>query len=349
MKKLLSLLLCGLMLLGAASALVSCGDRSPVVLSYKGLSLTENQFIYELAMEKTSYLSNNKLNEDKESVWTTLTSSGITVDSACMNGLIRSEILKLYFASYAMEEGYGLTQQEEALIENGMQEYVENFPNRADFDRYMSNFSVGYDSIRELMRLQYLSQKGQALLFGEGKSLEITDDDALNYFNSHYATLIHVYVNNVNKTYPNGKTVPLTQDEIQAQNEKIARLERELTADNLEERLSESEDFFSKEGAKAVTVSRGSQSKAYDEALFSAKVGELKKAECENGVYFILRRPLDASLYTEEEKKNIFSLLTEQEMNRLYDSVQKEVERNSEILNLYSFSKAKYFTAFESN
>ena len=349
MKKVISLLLCAVMLMSAAASLCSCGDRSPVVLSYKGFRITENQFIYELAMEKTAYLTNNKLNEDKESVWTAMSEGGITVDSACMNGLLRSEILKLYFAAYAEEKGYGLTQQEEKLIDDSMAEYVGNFVDRQSFDFYMSNFSVGYDQIRDLMRLQYLSQKGQSLLFGKGQSLEISDDDALKYFNDNYATVLHVYLNNVNKTYPNQKTVPLTQEEKESKNAQIARLEKELTAENLPSYLKESDDFFRKEGAKAVTVQKGGQAKAYDSALFGATVGQVVKAECENGVYFILRQPLDASLYTEDEKKKILTLLTEQKLTEIYTAAIKDAAMDSQTLNRYSFAKAKYFTSFEPN
>ena len=197
------------------------------------------------------------------------------------------------------------------------------------------------------MRLQYLSQKGQALLFGEGKSLEVTDEDALKYFNESYATVMHIYVNNVNKTYPNQKVVPLTEEEKAAQNEKIARLEKELTAENFKDYLKESEDFFAKEGAEPVTVSKGTQSESYEKALFEADRSTVVKAECENGVYFILRQPLAAELFTEDEKKAILTLLTEKEMTKLYETAVKEAVTDKEILNLYSFAKAKYFTSFD--
>jgi hypothetical protein len=346
MKKILSLLICAAVLLGALTCFSSC-DTSPEVIRYGDFSLSENQFIYELAMEKTAYLSNNNITTDQSTIWSAMTPSGVSVDTACMNGLLRSEVLKMYFAAYAQNQGYGVTYEEERLIDENMKSLVSNFKDRESFNGYMANFNVGYDEIRALMRLQYLSQKGQALLFGEGKELEITDGDATAYFHDNYATVKHVFINNVNKTYPNQKVVPLTAEEKAEKDALIARLEQELTSSNFDEYLKQSEDYFSQENAREITLCRGTQSQSYEAALFGASVGQVVKVQCDNGVYFILRQDLDESKFTEEEKKAILTLLTENEMTKLYEAARKDAVFNQEILNLYTFAKAKYFTTFD--
>ena len=347
MKRSISLLLALILLFGALSSLTSCGDNSPVVIRYKDLTITQNEFIYELALEKTAYLSENKISADEESVWTKKTLSGITVDQACMNGLLRSEILKLYFASYAVEKGYDLTASEEELIDKSMNDYVGNFVDRKSFDIYMSNFSVGYDQIKKLMRLQYLSQKGQALLFGEGQSEEVTEADAVSFFNKNYVTVKHVYVNNVNKTYPNNKTVPLTESEKAEKNAKIAELQGKISSESFSSYLNRSEDGFAKEGATAITFCKGSYPEAYEKAAFEANVGQVVKAECPDGVYFICREPLNAEILTDDMKKQLMTQLTEEALTRIYEGAKSEAVTDHEILNLYSFASALYFTTFE--
>ncbi len=86
---------------------------------------------------------------------------------------------------------------------------------------------------------------------------------------------------------------------------------------------------------------------AYERAAFSCGVGQVVKAECADGVYFICREPLNANALTEELKEELMLRLTEESLTKFYETAEKTVEKNQEILNLYSFSQAKYFTNFQ--
>ena len=87
-------------------------------------------------------------------------------------------------------------------------------------------------------------------------------------------------------------------------------------------------------------------SKAYEEKLFEASIGDVSYLQTEEGFYFILRKELNADYFTEKETTAVMSLLTEKALDEIYLEVVSSAEFNDEILNKYSFSSAKYFTSY---
>lgn len=331
--------------LGTAACLSSCGDNSPVILRFGQEYITENEFVYELALSKTQYLSENSLQQDDPLLWAQKVADGSTVGEACMHQLKKSLVLRLYFADLARSKGFGLTQEEEELVRNSVDKMVANFSTRAEFDRYMGAFRVGYDQILRLMRQQYLSQKGQALCFAQGAPMEVTQQDAVEYFTKNFVTVKHVFVNNVNITYPNNKTVPLTPEQVEEKNAKIATLRQSLTVENFDTYLSQSEDFFSKK-PQAVTLQRGESGlEEYDRVAFEAQVGQIEEAVTPNGVFFILRQSLDSTYLTQELTKALQAKLTQKALDGLYDTYLPQCALEAALWNQYSFSTAPSFTA----
>lgn len=342
---LLTLILALCLLVGTALCLSSCGDNSPVILRFGQQYLTENEFTYEMALSKTQYLTENSLTEDDPLLWAQKLSDGSTVGEACMAQLKKSLVLRLYFADLAQTKGYGLTQEEEDLVRQSVDKMVSNFSTRAEFDGYMGAFGVGYDQILRLMRQQYLSQKGQALCFAQGAPMEVTQQDAVEYFTKNFVTLKHVYVNNVDRTYPNNKTVPLTPEQTEEQNAKIEAIRQELTVENFDTFLSQSEDHFAKE-PKAVTLQRGESGlEEYDRAAFEAQVGQITEAVTPKGVFFILRQSLDSAYLTEELTKSLQAKLTQEALDGLYDTYLPQCSLEAALWNQYSFATAPSFTA----
>ncbi|MBE6590623.1 MAG: hypothetical protein E7646_01110 [Ruminococcaceae bacterium] len=335
-------IICALFILSTLLSLVSCSAGGAVVISYKDQRLTERDFIYELAMEKSSILSENDLSQDDASLWAAKDSEGKTMDKIYMENLKKTLVLRLYFAQYAIDKGYGLTDNDLSLVKDSMNKYAQNFSSLEEFNGYMSNFDSDYDSIHELMKTQYLSQKGQYLLFGSGGEKEITEENAREFFVKNYATSEHIFINNVSKVYPNQKVVPLNDEEKAEKNAYIEDLKSKITAENFKEYLSVSEEKTSE-----YTICQGmTDNREYEEKLFQSSVGEISYLQTEQGFYFILRKELNADYITDDETKAIMSLLTEKAMDEIYLTVVSSAEFNDEILNKFSFSSAKYFTSY---
>jgi hypothetical protein len=338
MKKIVLILL----IISAVFSVCSCSSGGPVVMSYKNQKLTERDFIYELAMEKSSILSKNNLNEDDSSLWKAKDVNGKTMDKLYMENLKKTLVLRLYFAEFAIEKGYGLTDNDLSLVKESMDKYAANFKSIDEFNSYMANFNSNYDSIHELMKTQYLSQKGQYLLFGPGGEDEITKEDAKEFFIKNYATAEHIFINNVSKIYPNQKVVPLNEEEKAQKNAYIEDLKSKITPESFKDYVSLSEEKSSEH-----TVCKGmTDSKAYEEKLFEASIGDVSYLQTEEGFYFILRKELNADYFTEKETTAVMSLLTEKALDEIYLEVVSSAEFNDEILNKYSFSSAKYFTSY---
>ena len=312
-------------------AVLSCGRRS----------INEAQFGYELALEKTSILNKNGYSADNASVWSAADSEGVTVAEASMKELIKNESLKLYFADYAEKQGYPMNQADRDAVSSAMDNFVAGFGSRSEFDKYMDKVGVNYSMVKSMLELQYMNQKGQQLLFGAGGSMEVTDEAAREYFEKNFITVKYVYVNNVNVTYPNGKTVPMTE----AQKAEAQRIIGELRASLTPETMADAQSGDGYSAAGPETVGRDSLKNAeFAKAAFAAKTGAVTEADCGDGVYFILRLPLDKDQLDDNKLKELKTKLTSDKLDALYENVKDRINVNEELLNGFSFTDGQYFS-----
>ena len=314
---------------------LSCGSRS----------ISRGQFAYELAMEKSTILSDNGYSKDEPSLWTALNSEGKTFGQVSMEKLVRNEALKLYFADYAQKNGKGLTSAEMKSVNETMESFASNFGSRRAFDDYMRDFGVNYNSVKELMVTQLLSQKGQQMLYGKGAALEITDAKVRSVFKSEFASVRFIFVNNVNTTYPNGKTVPLNDAQRAEKQAIIDELSSKLSEENFDEYASRSDSGFSSQ-KETQTFRKGSTKNAeYEEAVFAAGIGEIEAVQCPDGFYFFIRDGLDESWLTDERLTEIKNSLASESLDELYVKIKDSVTVDESVVNSFSFADSKYFSS----
>ena len=330
----------------ALTAVTACGCAADQkALSCGSRSITRGQFCYELAMEKSAILSDNGYSSDDPAIWTAVNSEGVSFSQISMQKLIRDESLKLYFADYAVSNGNGLTAEDKQKILDTMDSFAASLGGKSEFNNYMKDFGVNYNSVRDLMTTQYLSQKGQAMLYSKGSELEITDTKVKNFFKSDFASVRYVKVNNVNATYPNGKTIPLNAEQKAAADGLIAELTQNLTEENFDSFTPSSQVGFTRQ-SETQTFRRGSTgSKDYEEAVFSAKTGQIVSVQCSDGYYFFIRDKLDESWLTDERLAELKNSLASDSLDALYERIKDRISLNDAVINSFSFSDSKYFSS----
>lgn len=332
----------------AAAALAAfsggcAADRK--VLSCGSRSISRGQFKYELAMEKSAVLSESGYGSDDASLWSAVNSGGKTLEQASMEKLLRDESLKLYFADYALSNNQALTAAELQTVNDTMESFAATFGSRRAFDDYMKDFGVNYNSVKDLMVTQYLSQKGQQLLFGKGSANEITDAKARALFKSDFASVRYIYINNVNTTYPNGKTVPLNAEQKARAQELIDELLAALTEENFNDYAPVSEVGFTRQ-SETQTFRKGTTKKTdYEEAVFAAKTGQIVSLQCSDGFYFFIRDRLDEDWLTDERLTEIKNSLATESLDALYEKIKDRITVDQAELNSFSFADSKYFSS----
>ena len=194
----------------------------------------------------------------------------------------------------------------------------------------MQNYGINYDEMYVYYLHQGLASIGNYMLFGEGGTMEITDEAARSFYNKNYVTVGCIFINNQNKSYPNGKTVYLPEAEKQA---------KTALAHEVYQRLQDGEDFAElyrtysdkktadTEGETYTFTRGGFGNTEVEEAAFALTPGTVKMVETDQGIFILQRRGLN-NKYFETEKDSITTTLEEQKKAELLAAEEKHFSVN---------------------
>lgn len=307
----------------------SCAGGKDAV-RYKDFGLIDAIFRYQCCLDKTSYLyeangttsdrtSASQL-QDNAAIWAMEDAKGVSVAETLKQGVLNRLEWMLYLEQYAKDRGYTLTDEDRAEVKNDFNELVKNFETKSAFNKAMKNYGINYDQMYEYYLHQALASIGNYLLFGEGGAMEISESAAKAYYEKNYITVGVIYINNQNKTYPNGKTVYLPDGE---------KAEKTALAENLYQRLQNGEDFAAlyreysdrqDANGDTYTFTHGEFGvDAVEEKAFALSVGTFAKVETDAGVFLLARRGLN-NAYFEQEKKTVTTALEEAKKAELLEA-----------------------------
>lgn len=293
----------------------SCsGVEEKAAVSYEGEEVSCAVFQYLCCLKKTDYLyeaygvssstvSSSQL-QDNAAIWSAQAEDSTTVAETLKSDVLSQVELLLYFQDVAKSRGYALGTEEKKLVQKEFDKFVAKFDSKKAFEQEMKKYGVDYDQMLAYQCLQTLAYQGEELLFGENGSMKISSDAAKAYFRENYVTASYVFINTKNKTYANGKTVVLPEEEKEA---------KKGLADEVYQKALAGEDFaalvrsFSdktvsdKEAQNGVTFRKGSFSAEAEKTLLTLKAGEIARADTEEGVYIFCRKNLDLSAFDGEK------------------------------------------------
>lgn len=365
----LSLLLCAALCAPLFSSCSKISDKK--ILTYKDQSVTEAVFRYLCCTEKTQYLyeayqTNSSATqasdlEDKAALWTMTDQNGVSVGDTLKNSVLNRLKIELYLAQAAKDAGYSITAEIRSKLRSGFNQMGKNFESKEAFDQALQEYGVNYDLLFDYYQLQTLASKGEDLLFGEGGKMAPTDARVQKYYDEHYFTFNFIYINNVNKTYPNGKTVYMPAEEKDRKNALIEELAGKIAVLN-----GETAAPAPAEGEEPEAVTFESLCRAYserftdstlengltyrigtfplpeiEEAVLAAEEGKFVRVDASDGVYFVARLPLDQKKLA-DEKDSVTEELVEISKQGLVDSVPDDFKVNESLLASVSVADLKH-------
>ena len=319
-------------------------------LTYRDQTVPQAIFQYLCCVEKTNYLyelygadrSTTKASslQDSPAIWTAADADGKTMGEHLKENVLDSLRVMVYLAQYGVDEGYTLSASDEASVKKNLDSLAANFNTKSEFNELIAQYGVDYDLLYEYYLLQARASIGNYMLFGDNGKMAVTDAKVREYYSSHYQTVRLILINNQSRTYPNGKTVYLPEDE---------KERKTALADEILEKLKAGEDYaalcraYSDGYTDEETIASGFTFKSGDDAArlweksipSDAKNGEWMKIETEGGIFLIAKAALDQTKL-DAEKDSISDELENELKKELADSVSSEMNVDREYLDSVS-------------
>lgn len=349
MKRVISLLMAILFVVGAVFLGGCAGKEYPPIITYGQKSVSINMFNYIFSLSKTMALSNLGITqEQEEELWQS--SVGEVFAQEIKNDAVNTAMSMAYFADIAEKEGIQLTKQEQNSIEDQMDQMLTQYKvNKNGFNEMMSVCGANYDVVKDFLTLQLLANKGKEKALGQNGVHAVTEQEYLDYYNQNFVTVRHICVNNVNKVEANDKVVVLTDEEKAVKDAQIEDIMMSLASgQDLSDFAEFSSDDLLKYQPQGVTIplttllyqmayiAEESQTpfnfyglyyyflqniSGFSKAVTEGKQGEYQKLQSDKGMFIIQCLPIDMQKY--ESYKSIFSQDGSVEAIKIIDLMQQ--------------------------
>lgn len=285
--------------------------RGRVVMTYDGLSLTEDIYRFWMSCYRAQF-AHLEATEGADKLAT-------LADTNIRKSLIAASVFDA--------TGLRLDRTARNQIDGAMRSLVELYGSREALDEALAVYEITYDGLR--LAISY-EQKAAALsnyLFGEGGVYAPGEKECEDYYKELYCrvqviTLLYVDF----KLDANGERIfdrttgkylyeEKTDEALDAQLEKEAELASKLY-DGIDEIAFQqllaayNNDNAAKEYPSGYYFAKGGDYREYIEEIPKAALemdeGTVVRVESEYGVHFLLRVPLDKGAYGAEENKDFF-------------------------------------------
>jgi len=315
---------------------VSCSSsvESYEVLTYNGKSITNNSYNYELSVTKTtflySYMGDSSNISDVSEIWDVEISKGITLSDSLKESVYRTSLLKLFYFDYAEKNGISLSDTDLKEIDDSCNKIKNAFKSNGEFLDYLLPYSLDDELLLQYLKEEKLAAKVKTKVFTSGGEFYIPDSQIIDVFHNTYATIKHVYINNVNKTLLNGKTIPLTEDEKAEKQTLIDSILLRLeNGENINDLISEqSQDEFYKSRPNGLTFRKGETGiNEIDTAVFNSSVGDIFAVYTTSGAYIIEKLPLYEMAIADVISKLRNEIIYEKE-NEFLKTIQNGIVKN---------------------
>lgn len=356
MKRIISLFLAAVMLF---ACLTACNDNPDInltpsdentVIAYKDLAITQGIFDYELSFQKANFLYNyfGTLNEDVPELWAE-DAEGEEFGKYFLDMVEDNCKKMLYYANYALEQGYELSDEDIDIIEQGQDALIERFGSKEAYEEFLAEYGVSYDEIYEYSKLGMLYSAGYDMTFGDKAPEMITDEELYTYYTENFATTKHVYINNYYTEDENGEVVEISESEAAQKTALMDTVEELARAEGADfEALVEqyNEDENSNVWSNGFTFTTGTFGLAEyeDQTLYDAmQIGEIKRFEIDGiGIFLVKRYDLSEDMFS-YFSANIENILIDQKADAAIDGAKDDFIINEEKLSAISVADAKVF------
>lgn len=223
LKRTLCLILCVAAILCLPFSFTACAEESQVLLSYNGLTMTENQFMFLLSRAKAAYESYGLTVDD----WDTL----ISLDGTTYDEFVRQQVLreaKLMLAGLALfdQEGLRLPDATTDAIETDIDELIEYHGegSKSALNSILSAYGFNVNMLKEQYIFEAKYEYIQTFLYGENGS-KLAASATQEYLEDHAVAFKRLLIRSYTYVYEtdlNGDEIYYLTDENDGQTNNIA-------------------------------------------------------------------------------------------------------------------------------
>ncbi len=353
MKRISSIIAAALAVCLMLTALCGC-SASPAALKYEDTVITTNMYQFYMSRYKAQILSNYNSGQDNAAFWDQVLDEETGDTIADFFEDIVAENIKIKALCVGLFDEYGLKLADDVYesIDAEIDELIDSYGSRAEFNLAASAYGVNDKMLREIYVMDAKIKAVYSYLYGEGGIEAITEEDRETYYRDNYVHIKTIFVNTSYNTFKdeNGKliydettgylkTEDKTEDEIAAAKEKGEQLKALLTSgEKFEDLIDEYTDDPANETYKDgffFTKNTSYYGNVIDVA-FELEENEWGLAESEYGLHFVLRLPLTDEAYKNEDYEEFFSDIDDAIANQKFDVkinelISKVVEYEDEI------------------
>ncbi len=317
LKRLTALLLAVVMTL----AIVGCGATTSA-MSFGQVKITSNMYCYWMSKYKAMYLySMFGTTTDNAQYWSAQMTDTITVGDY-LGAMAASQIMQNAILLGLFEE-YDLTVSDDTLkeIDNAMEEKITQAGSKSALNSALSPYGINSNMLKEIYIAEAKISAVQDYLYGENGIDAASEADIEKYYSENYYRCKHILIRtDVKYEYDeNGdpvindegtayKTITLTADEIEAQKELAADLEKRIAAgedyDELVLEYSEDTGMQHFEDGYYITSACTFLPTEITSAVMKMNVGETKTVETSYGISIVRRYELIDGAYNTEPYKS---------------------------------------------
>lgn len=324
MKKIIAITL---VLVMCVTVFFSCAGGNDYVIEIDGGKGVTVNFMYLLtAMNKTMYSS--AVDGQSGGNWDTVVYPDENITWAdLLRQVVIEDTENFLICEYLFDKVYSLklSKEDEKLIEDEYNSYVDVAGSKESFDEIMSQYSADKNTFKRYLELTVKQLVLQDYLYGLDGVKKIPDEQVRDNFADNYVVVTHIYFNTVTKQTADGKLISLSEEEAA---QKIA------VANSVMNALSAGEDFdtlkaqYSEDAYESVYYPNGffvtndnTFPTPFTTAALEMKEGEYRLVDSGNGLHILYKKPMDESLYnTNPEIYNkIYSRLIALDFNRVIE------------------------------
>ncbi len=330
--------LCLLLAVVLCITMGGCVNKGSYCVKTDHHSISAGMYAYQLAQQKSNYLSQNSLTEGNETwdeEYDDERTIGEYIQTVTLNSLVSSLIWRCQFDRLKLE----FSDEEQKNIEDNIAKMVEASGGEEAVKKTLKEYGIGYDEFVE--SVYYDTQKILKVVdyyFGEQGVEPVSEKEILEYFKDNYTRCKHILISTQDaegNTYTD-EDMKGARSEAQKVFEEAKKAD-EAAFDKLIEKYNDDEGVASFPDGYVFTT--GEMVDAFEKASFDMEVGETRLVQSEYGFHIIRKLTLeDEKVFTEEIRRNMLMSLKNEEISEMFEQWQDEfkVRVNRGVLTKYT-------------
>ena len=338
-KRIIKLISMALAIIIAAFALPSCAKET-VIMSYKDYTVNANYYTYWLSRFKANFLySYSDVVDSDEYYNSVISEDGRTANQVMTD--ISDNAIKNYLVREYLCDVYGLKLNDAILdsideqLERLLTEHADG--SKSVFNGIAAEYGVDYKMLRDIYVIETKSELFYEFYTENIIKPQLTDEDKESFCKSNYAKADFIYIStefrynideNGNYIYDSTGSyqIPYTDEERKAQMEKIATVEATVNGENFNSLRKE----YNEDPAKDVYTNgyyffpEMQYNQTVLNAVLTMAPGEIKRIDCEYGVYFMRRMSTESDAYANEKNKDFFDDFETRLIDHIFNEMLEE-------------------------